>query len=232
MSILKFLAIMIMMISFAAKVQAYHMQFVPVDNIFAPNGYNSNDNVEVVVSGFFPNLCYRDLEIIPEVDGNQVKIKVQAKHDAGPGIGCADVIVPFIENVKIGILDQGDYDIVANNDKKVGLSIEEFSDDAIDDEFIANVESIEKNLDNRIVKLKGHNPSDCYVFDRFEVVDNGVDVYSVKPIMKKVREFCPMKMVPFELNYEVPQGLMSDRILIHVRSMYGQSVNSLFNNNM
>lgn len=232
MSILKFLAIMIMMISFAAKIQAYHMQAVPVDNIFAPNGYNSNDNVEVVVSGFLPNLCYRDLEIVPQVDGNQVKIRVQAKSYDGPGIGCADVIVPFIENVKIGLLDQGDYDVIANNDRKVPLYVEEFSDDAIDDEFLANVESIEKNIDSRIIKLKGHNPSDCYEFDRFDVSDNGIDVYSVKPIMKKVRDFCPMKMIPFELNYEVPQDLMSNRILIHVRSMYGQSVNSLFNNDV
>lgn len=232
MKLVKFLAIMIMMISFAANVQAHVMQFVPVDNVYAPPGYNSNDNVEVVVSGFLPNLCYRDLEAVPVVEGNKVKIKVQAKDFSGPGIGCADMIVPFVESVKIGLLDQGDYDIVVNNMKEAPLYIDEFSDDAIDDEFVANIESIEKNFENRQIVMKGHNPSDCYVFDRFEVNDNGRDVYSVKPIMKKVRDFCPMKMVPFELNFDVPQGLMSDRILIHVRSMYGQSVNSLFNNDV
>ena len=85
-----------------------------------------------------------------------------------------------------------------------------------------------ENPHNRIVELKGYNPSDCFQFDRVELVSNKEDVYSVLPIMKKVSDFCPMKMVPFSYEVEIPDDLPRKNILLHVRSMDGRSVNHLF----
>ena len=48
--------------------------------------------------------------------------------------------------------------------------------------------------------------------------------------MKQVSEFCPMKMVPFEYEVEVPNNLEKEKILLHVRVMDGRSVNSLYLN--
>jgi hypothetical protein len=46
--------------------------------------------------------------------------------------------------------------------------------------------------------------------------------------MKKIRDFCPMKMTPFSYDIEVPKSLANPKILLHVRSMDGNSINSIF----
>ena len=33
-------------------------KLVPVDHIYVPTGFDSNDTVEVVVTGYLPNLCH------------------------------------------------------------------------------------------------------------------------------------------------------------------------------
>ncbi|MDD0854305.1 hypothetical protein HBN50_14425 [Halobacteriovorax sp. GB3] len=230
MKALKLIFVMAFLISFIQQGLAVGVRSVPVDNLFAPMGFNSNDNVEVVVSGFLPNLCYKDLRINPIVEGNRIKIDVKANDLSAPDVVCGEMIVPFLEEVQLGVLDQGWYDVEVNGEINNEIYIEEAIDDAIEDEVLANVEVVVKDEYSRIIKLKGHNPSSCYEFEAFEVIDNGKDVYSVSPIMKKVSEFCPMKMVPFELEFEVPNDLKSDRLLIHVKSMYGNNLNSLFNN--
>ena len=48
--------------------------------------------------------------------------------------------------------------------------------------------------------------------------------------MKRVDDFCPMKLVPFAYKAEVPNELMTDKLLLHVRVMDGLSVNSIFIN--
>ena len=48
--------------------------------------------------------------------------------------------------------------------------------------------------------------------------------------MKQVRTHCPKKMIPFTYEFEVPQNLEADKVLLHVRVMDGRSVNTFFNN--
>ena len=94
----------------------------------------------------------------------------------------------------------------------------------------ANVDYIETTQGSRIALLKGYNPSDCFEFDRVQFISNERDTYSVLPIMKQVREFCPMKMVPFEILVVVPRTLSVEKLLLHVRVMNGKSVNAIFEN--
>jgi hypothetical protein len=48
--------------------------------------------------------------------------------------------------------------------------------------------------------------------------------------MKQNSDFCALKMVPFEYDVIVPSKLKSDKVLLHVRSMEGKSINSIFLN--
>ena len=208
---------------------------IPVDHVFTPSGFDSNDNTEIVVTGFLPNLCYKVPKSTVSVKAGKISVSVKAiVNQAGMGF-CADVIVPFIEYVNIGTLDKGQYQIVVNEksnwEKKSNITITEATSRNIDEAVYANVSEIATpDEGSRKVILKGYNPSDCFQLKEIVILDNGVDTYSVLPIMKQVKTFCPKKMMPFAYEFQVPEKLDAAKILLHVRVMDGRSVNAFYNN--
>lgn len=207
---------------------------VPIEDVFTPIGFDSNDNSEVVISGWLPNLCYKSPKAKLKFIKNKINIEVKAlKSKSSICIQTTpEMIVPFIETVDLGVLDPGQYQITVNGSspytKNSSILINESSSHAIDDFIYANVHYIEQKIDSQLISLKGFNPSDCFVLDEVKFVSNGINTYSVLPLMKKVRDFCPMKLVPFSYDIKVPDELNGPSILLHVRSMDGNSVNTLF----
>ncbi len=209
-------------------------KLVPISNVFSPAGFDTNDNVEVIIEGMLPNLCHKSPMKKVEVKGKKIEIKITALsyHESNPY--CPEMVVPFLEKVDLGVLDKGNYDILVNGKsiyaKEGSIQIDENVSDAVDESVYANVDYIVKKEGSRQVLLKGYNPSDCFVLDEVQVFDNKKDVYSVLPKMKQVSDHCPLKMVPFQYELEVPKSLKAEKTLLHVRVMDGQSVNSLFLN--
>jgi hypothetical protein len=207
---------------------------VPVDHIYVPEGFDSNDNSEVVVTGFLPNMCHKSPSADIEVKGNDINIKVTSLyyHESNPF--CPEMIVPFTKSVPLGVMDKGNYNILVNGKspwaKKAKIGIAESTSNSVDEFQYAYVEYVQKEEGSRIVTLRGYNPSDCFVLDKIDYVSNKKDTLSVLPKMKQIREFCPMKMVPFSYDFEVPSELAAKKILLHVRTMDGSSVNSIFDN--
>lgn len=208
---------------------------VPVDHVFTPAGFDSNDNTQIVVTGYLPSLCYKVPKSSVSFQDGKILVSVKAnKNQLGMGF-CADVIVPYVEYVNIGILDKGDYQIAVNEnsrwEKKSKISIAEASSNSVDDNVYANVsEVVRMSESSRKVQLKGYNPSDCFELKEIAIIDNGIDTYSVLPKMKQIKEFCPKKMIPFVYEFVVPEKLEVDKVLLHVRVMDGRSVNAFFNN--
>lgn len=207
---------------------------VPVDHVYAPAGFDSNDNAEIVVSGFLPNLCYKAPKARVDIVANKINVGIKAFKRVGGLQFCADVIVPYIEVVNIGLLDQGKYKLAVNENSQyeqiANLKVSEASSNSIDEAVYANVSEVVQIPNSRRVKLNGYNPSDCFEFDKIELVDNGIDSYSVLPKLKQIRDFCPKKMVQFSYEFNVPENLPAERILLHVRVMDGKSMNALYNN--
>jgi hypothetical protein len=206
----------------------------PVENIYSPEGFDSNDNVEIIIEGYLPNLCHKSPTSKVRVVGSKIEIDVTAlRYDASNPF-CPEAIVPFVETVKVGLLDKGNYDIVVNGKsiyQKAGtIHVNEATSNSVDEHVYANVDSVMKNSNSREVELRGYTVSDCFVLDEINVVDNGKDVYSILPKMKQISDFCPMKMIPFSYKMEVPSKLKKEKVLLHVRGMNGNSVNSLFYN--
>ncbi|MFT6071219.1 MAG: hypothetical protein ACJAT2_001491 [Bacteriovoracaceae bacterium] len=206
----------------------------PIENIYSPNGFDSNDNVEIIIEGFLPNLCHKSPTSKVEIVGSKIKIDVTAlRYDASNPF-CPEAIVPFVETVNVGLLDKGNYDIIVNGksiyQKNGSIEVAESTSNSVDEHVYANVDSVMKESGSREVELRGYTVSDCFVLDEINIVDNGRDVYSVLPKMKQISDFCPQKMVPFSYKMEVPSKLKRDKVLLHVRGMNGNSVNSLFYN--
>lgn len=202
------------------------------EHIYVPLGFDSNDQVEIVIEAQLPNLCYSGPTIQKEIVGNEIRLELTATRRLGPEIQCAQVVVPVAETVNLGVLNAGDYSIVVNGgDRSEMQSMVAVTDAPIaptDNHIYANVDAIEQVPGERRFILKGYTPSDCLVLDRVDYVYNEVDTLAVLPIMRKVRESCPMKMVPFAFALDVPAAVTVEKFLIHARAMDGKSVNRIF----
>lgn len=219
-------------LSFGAASKSYETN-VPVDHVYSPSGFDSNDNAEVAITGYLPNLCYKAPKASVDVKDGKINVSVKAiRNDNAMGF-CANIKVPFVEYIQIGVLDKGNHLLVVNEaskwEKRSKLQVAEASSNSIDEVVYANVQQIVRADENsRTVLLKGYNPSDCFELKEVVVKDNGVDTYSILPKMKQVRASCPMKMIPFTYEVEIPQNLESNKVLLHVRVMDGRSVNAFF----
>lgn len=203
---------------------------IAIDQIFTPKGFDSNDTTEIVITGYLPNLCHKSPKIYVSKDGKNLNLRVTALsyHKTNPF--CPQVAVPFTKKVELGVLAEGDYKIVVNKDTQfeelAAIEVVEPVDSIIDNYIYANVDYIEDIGDGDYkVTLRGYNPSYCLELDRVEFKSNGENTYSVLPIMKQVNELCPMKLTPFEYEVEIPKDLKVKKILLHVRSMDGSSIN-------
>ncbi len=229
---LKTVMLLAAMLSLNTYGEEWRKVAAPIDEVFSPVGFDSNDNGQVIVTGHFPNLCYKSPSAKVKVNGKKIEVKVEALYNA-QGV-CAEMVVPFMQVVELGLLDRGDYKIVVNKGsstvKSSELHVDESTSSSVDDFVYANVEYVEKSETGRKIQLKGHNPSDCLVLEEVKFIANGKNSLSVLPIMKQVSDFCPMKLIPFSYEVEVPKVLPQDIALLHVRVMDGRSVNTLFPN--
>jgi hypothetical protein len=208
--------------------------FIPVTHVFVPAGFDSNDSVEIFITGYLPNLCYKAPRSEVKLKGENIEIKMTALTVNSFGSYCADVAVPYFETARLGVLPEGVHKILINKDSrftKIGkIEIAKNTTEAVDEAIYANVEKIEFAKNGRGVTLRGKNPSNCFELDRVIVIDNGSDTYSVLPKLKVVKEKCEKKQIPFSYSFQVPDTLKSEQVLLHVRVMDGKSMNALYNN--
>lgn len=207
---------------------------VPIEHIYSPEGFNDHESAEVVIAGLLPNLCHKSPKTEVRVEGSTIYVDLKSLYYHPSNPFCAPVLVPFLETVRLGVLDKGDYEIVVNNGTpfyaKSDLFIAERASDAIDDLVYANVSHVESKGFDRLIELRGYNPSDCFEIDSVQYRHNKRDTYTIEPVMKQVSDFCPRKMVPFTYEFVVPEVLDREKVLLHVRAMDGRSVSKIFNN--
>ena len=78
---------------------------VGVNDAFIPGGFDSNSDSNVVVSGLFPNGCYRwSRAEVTKGEGNVTEIFTKAKVRSGM---CLMVLIPFSNEVNLGRLQKG-----------------------------------------------------------------------------------------------------------------------------
>lgn len=230
-----FLTFLLIFGAFASYAQEPELEEIPIDHIYVPKGFDSNDNVEVVVKGYLPNLCYK----VPRIDavrlGNQILIKAFAYKYENKN-GCPEMVVNFLETVSLGFLDEGSYSAEAETllyHTKSNFEVGKPSGPFTDDHIYANVDYVESILDVptpgwRRVILRGEHPNSCMDFKEVNFVSNDKDTISILPIMKIKNEDCIRGSYPFKKTIILPEVLSGKHILLHVRVMNGKSVNRLF----
>lgn len=200
----------------------------PVKHVYLPSGFDSNDAVEVVVTGVFSSACFSRNDVKVKVIEDTIDIQISAiSHEKARS--CPDMVVPFKEVVHVGNLQGGDYKVIVNNQLEDQFSVSEASSSSVDENIYAAIEYVEKKSKDEVV-LHGWRYSNCVDIDKVKVISNKKDTLSILPVMKQLSSFCPMKGMPTQ--YAVKLDLSSMKIkepLLHVRTMDGKSINSIIN---
>lgn len=210
----------------------------PVQKVFVPVGFDDNDNAEIVVHGYFPNSCYKAGQVTAEVDATNRKITVHAKAYLYPASFCLQMILPFTESIKLGVLKPGNYDIIVEgspNASVLPLIVEPRKSENADDYLYASATSANLVQDEATgafnLNLSGSHPHmfvGCMIMKEVKTYLTSGNVLVVLPIAEAVDdERClkPKWQEKFNVSVPVEKPLDGD-ILVHVRVLNGQSLNS------
>lgn len=203
---------------------------IPLQKIFTPTGFDNNDNVEVVVYGHLPNLCYHTPTASAEINGNSVTVTAKANYVEQTY--CPEVTVPFSLTVTLGQLEADRYDVSlrdVDQTQATELVVTEAPAESTDNFYYANVEKVYVSKNNKTVRLAVRGLSSCLKYDRIGTMDNGVDVISLLPILEYNLELCEPEDKEQILTWDVPEEWQSKTALLHVRSMNGLSRNVILN---
>ena len=204
---------------------------VRVKTAFVPMGFDSNDEVVVVLDGYLPDTCYKLGETEVKREKNTIQITQKGKEYTG---NCFDVTVPFTRVVRVGVLESGEYTVVSNGGgEKSNLTIKEATKAGPDDFLYAPVE--QARVVGKSAILTGRMTNSCLKITDVKL-NHTEKTVQVLPIMKLLNEEeagheCVVGEVAFEYTASLAElKLDAGRHLLHVRSLDGQSVNTVFTN--
>lgn len=209
----------------------------PIDSLFLPSGFDSNDNVEVVVAGTFPNSCYRTGRTNVTLDQETREIKIDITAYRYLASSCGEVLTPFLHTIKLGILDVGSYAVHLTRQPNIKgtLNIQIHSSESADEHMYAPVDlaniTIDRETGDQMLTLKGELPLTfvgCAVIDQ---IDQYREPENVLVVLPKIRltdgEECIGNKHHYSVTTRVENPLI-EKGLIHIRSVNGTSFNGIY----
>ena len=212
----------------------------PTEKVFVPVGFDSNDNVEVIVHGHFPNTCYKIGPATATIDYGTNTVFVEASAFVySAAVQCAQMLIPFTESVNLGPVRPGTYRVVVKDRdtaETTELIVGEATTESADDFLYAPVDqaSVSTLADgSRTLTLEGRYPYmfvGCMVMDEVRIKKTPGNVLVVQPITKLVdgSECKPQNATKaFTITTPISATLTNGEYLVHVRVLSGKSVNQL-----
>lgn len=205
----------------------------PVSKILRLNLFDDNDNVEVILAGFFPDSCHKVGGVGVAVDQERKSIKLSPRALKYHHASCLQMRTPFEQVVNLGVLRAGTYSVQLDTGSlTASFSVSGSRVTAPDDYLYAPVANafIDRNgaRENELV-LKGTFPrlhAGCMVMEEVRVIYDA-DVVIVQPIAKiKDAADCARDTYKFDLRTRLTRPI-EDYSLLHVRVMNGNSINNL-----
>lgn len=196
---------------------------------YVPDGFDSNDRVQVVAEGYFSNTCYRTAGYESKVDVNKKVIEVASRAYKYKGM-CLQMIVPYSQVINVGLLEAGVYTVKDKNHGTLGsLKVKLSTSGGPDDYLYAPISqaAVESDASGHYVAVSGKFTNSCVEFKdlRAEIQKN---VILVLPISEMAdRSDCVAGSFPFSKTVKLGNGLTPGRYLLHVRSLNGNAINNL-----
>ena len=206
-------------------------------SVFLPQGFDDNDNVQVIIHGVLPKSCYRAGPVSRFVDrvNRQITLRATAYVYANPN--CQPVSSTYTSVIDLGLLPRGDYQVkietAAGEQLNRGVLPVEHSTTSRPDNFLYGwvQEARTATSEGRTtLTLTGRLGSGCYRLSEVKVFyREAARVVEVLPIAEQVEGVaCDSGPVSFESQVVLaPQW--NGTTLVHVRSLSGQSVNRVVN---
>lgn len=222
-------------------------RLLEIEKVFvAPEGFDDNDNVQIVIDGNLPNICFElgKTSVTRDEDGKTLSI-AQLTHKKNV-LGCEqenmqDELnwkVPFQKELSLGQLPAGNYTIQFNlgssKFQKRQFVVKKSTIRNVDDILYAPISSafipeMIYETENGEAVLTGILATTCLHLDQDKIkVQKFDDVIVVLPELSISKE-APCLRTPRPLHEIVSLGpLRKGRYLLHVRSMSGLSINKIF----
>lgn len=211
----------------------------PIQKVFVPNGFDNNDNIEIVVSGNYPNTCYKTGPSLVEIDFVQKIISLTPQSFKYHSPHCADAFVSFVQTIAIGSLPEGEYKIKLSNSPAMpmnNLIVKPRFTESPDDYLYAPVDSAYLEYDpltkQNFITLAGEYPefSDggCASLENVQFHLSPGPVLVVLPILSVFSD-CETTQGQrrFIKKVLLPDSVPGGSLLIHVRVLNGNSLNRL-----
>jgi hypothetical protein len=199
---------------------------------YIPDGFDSNDNVQIVGEGMYRSTCYKPSAVQVTIDEELKQIKVKPKAYYYEGF-CLQMLVPFNQVIDLGLLKNGKYTVIQEESSEEpatlgSLKVKAATHSTPDDFLYAPVSQayLDRSGTKARVKISGEFTNSC-----MRLVDTAVtvqrNVLVVQPVSElEERADCRGGKFPFEKTQEV-EGVPSGRYLLHVRSLNGSAINTL-----
>lgn len=207
----------------------------PVEKVFVPQGFDDNDNAEVVLHGHFPNSCYKTGPVKASLGADGKTIVVEAMSYYYGGVGCAQVLVPFQQVASLGLMAEGTFAIQIKGQPEVparALEVAHARTQSPDDYLYAPVDAASLELDGgeTMLEIAGTYPYmfiGCMVINEIRTSVTPDKVVVVQPITE-IRDDADCADVPqsFKLTKDLG-ALDAAEYLIHVRTLNGNALNRL-----
>jgi hypothetical protein len=205
---------------------------VRMENVFAPPGFDNNDNAQIVIHGQLPSTCYKTVKPSYRVDHASRRIFVSALAYYYTGCFCLDVVTPYTHTVDLGVLAAGNYQVleVDANGRSIArgnLPIAIARTPEPDQYLYAPVKAamVEKNGAQTLLHIKGVFPSDCLELQQVATLHRAPRIIEVLPLAyQKPGVQCVRRNRTFDARVALPATEAGDS-LIHIRSMNGDSLN-------
>lgn len=212
----------------------------PTEKLFIPLGFDDNDNIEVIVNGEFKNTCYKVGPSDVKVDLSQKTVRVSPQSYEYSNAICAQMMVPFVQAIKVGSLPAGSYKVIVENNPAIApqqLVVRQRFTESPDDFIYAPVESAEVEFGatsaEQSLTIAGSYPLTfvgCALVREVQVKRTN-DILVVLPIMELLTndaECSARGWTPkFTLQVPITDTLQPGHNLLHVRVTNGNSYNKL-----
>jgi hypothetical protein len=228
----------------APMIEALQPELVDVmpDRIFAPMGFDDNDNAQIVLDGEFPNISYRAGPVEKRIDTVNHKIYIRPKAYYYTLDLYLEVRTPYLIPVDLGPLPAGHYDVIVESPEGKIRNLANFpvvvaKTTSPDDYLYAPLKSahlertgLTDSIDGRSgynLVLEGVFTNSCMTLSSPQVTVPGNNVIQVLPIVEFQRgSNCVSTKRPFSVSVSL-KGISSGRYLVHIRSLNGQSINQI-----
>jgi hypothetical protein len=218
------------------------LEVAPVERVFVPQGFDDNDNVEVIIQGRFSNACMKTGTVEKMVDSSRKIIRLKPLAFVYKGEPCAQVIVPFIQRVTFGTLNEGTWKIEVEGMPSVAplpLVVKRALSAAPDEFLYAPVEEVvllpgALGTRQKLV-VSGNWPvvpaRGCFVMKQIRTHLGPDNTLVVQPISELLPpEQCSassLRKRAFQASVYLEKSLQLDS-LIHVRVLNGESLNKFY----